>query len=379
MKLLTSPTDFPSASTFHYLNAANVSLMYSEANKVNQEWFQDLSLNGSNNFNEKTEENVFNEIHKAAATFINAKPYEIAGGSSATELLASLAWSISPKKDENIVSTSSAFPSTVYPWSRVAKNTGTQVRLAESKNGFSSINSISNIIDKNTSVVCISHTEYSNGHTYDLDLLADLTHKKGAILVVDATQSAGAIPIDVEKTKIDVLVSGSYKWLCGPFGSAFMYIRHSLAKKLNPGLVGFRSHKDMWDLDASRLRYNNDVSKFEFSTLAFGSILGLTKSINYLNSVGIENIYKYNLYLADHLIDGLKKLGAIIISSNEGKVKSPIITAKFKNKDSELLIKDLKCANIFISQRNECVRFSPHFYNTLDNIEFVISELRRNV
>ena len=74
MKLLTSPTDFPSASTFHYLNAANVSLMYSEANKVNQEWFQDLSLNGSNNFNEKTEENVFNEIHKAAATFINAKP-----------------------------------------------------------------------------------------------------------------------------------------------------------------------------------------------------------------------------------------------------------------------------------------------------------------
>ena len=207
---------------------------------------------------------------------MNAEPYEIAGGSSATELLSSLAWSIYPKKGKNIVSTSSAFPSTVYPWSRVAANTGAEIRLAESKNGYSATDAIISLIDKNTSVVCISHTEFSNGHTYDLEVLSELTHKKGAIFVVDATQSAGAIPIDVKKNKIDVLVAGSYKWLCGPFGSAFMYIRHNLAKRLSPGLVGFRSHKNMWDLDAARLRYNDNTSKFEFSTLAFGCILGLS-------------------------------------------------------------------------------------------------------
>jgi len=379
VKSLISPGDFPSVSTFCYLNTANVSLTYSKARAVNEEWFQDLSLNGSNNFTEQAEEAAFDEIHKAAAAFINAKPYEIAGGSSATELLCSLAWSLSLEKEENIVSTSSAFPSTVYPWSRVAKSTGSEIRLAKSKDGYSSLDEISSLIDKYTSVVCISHTEFSNGHTYDLDVLADLAHKNNAILVVDATQSAGAIPIDVEKNRIDVLVAGAYKWLCGPFGSAFMYIRHNLVKRLNPGLVGFRSHRNMWELDAARLRYNDDASKFEFSTLAFGCILGLSTSINFLNSIGIENIYKYNLFLTDHLIDGLKKLDATMISTDEGKYRSPIITAKFKNKDSGAIINNLRSANIFISQRKEWVRFSPHFYNSLDDIEFVISKIGKKL
>ena len=379
MKLLTSPSDFPSTNTFCYLNAANVSLTYSEASRINQQWFEDLSINGSNNFTEEAEEEVFKEVHKSAASFINAKPYEIAGGSSATELLCSFAWSYSPQKGENIVSTSSSFPSTVYPWSRVASSTGAQIRLAKSKNGYSSINAISSLIDQNTSVVCISHTEFSNGHTYDLHVLAELAHKKDAILVVDATQSAGAIPIDVEKNKIDVLVTGAYKWLCAPFGSAFMYIRHNLAKKLNPGLVGFRSHKNMWDLDATRLRYNDDVSKYEFSTLAFGCILGLSESLKYLNTIGIDKIYKYNLFLTDHLIEGLKQLDAKIISTDKCVNRSPIITAKFKNKDSESIINDLRCANIFISQRKEWVRFSPHFYNTLEDIDSVISEIRKSL
>ena len=379
MKPLVSPNDFPSANTFCYLNAANVSLTYSKAKTANEKWFEDVSLNGSNNFTEKKEESAFDQLHKTAADIVRAEPYEIAGGSSATELLSSLAWSISPKKGENIVSTSSAFPSTVYPWSRVAATTGAEIRLAESKKGFSTTDAIRSLIDENTSVVCISHTEFSNGYTYDLEILSELTHKKGAILVVDATQSAGAIPIDVKKSRIDVLVAGSYKWLCGPFGSAFMYIRHNLAKRLNPGLVGFRSHKNMWNLDASRLRYNDNTSKFEFSTLAFGCILGLAESLHYLNGIGIENIYRYNFFLTDYLIDGLKKADAKIISTDKCKYRSPIITAKFKYKDSESMINDLRCAKIFVSQRKEWVRFSPHFYNTLDDIEFVISEIRKKL
>ena len=379
MKPLVSPSDFPSASTFCYLNAANVSLTYSKAKTANEKWFEDVSLNGSNNFTEEKEESAFDQLHKTAADIVRAEPYEIAGGSSATELLSSLAWSISPKKGENIVSTSSAFPSTVYPWSRVAATTGAEIRLAESKKGFSTTDAIRSLIDENTSVLCISHTEFSNGYTYDLEILSELSHKKGAILVVDATQSAGAIPIDVKKSRIDVLVAGSYKWLCGPFGSAFMYIRHNLAKRLNPGLVGFRSHKNMWDLDAARLRYNDNTSKFEFSTLAFGCILGLAESLHYLNGIGIENIYRYNLFLTDCLIDGLKKADAKIISSDRSNYRSPIITAKFKNKDSESMINDLRYAKIFVSQRKEWVRFSPHFYNTLDDIEFVISEIRKKL
>jgi len=85
------------------------------------------------------------------------------------------------------------------------------------------------------------------------------------------------------------------------------------------------------------------------------------------------------LFLTDHLIDGLKKLDATMISTDEGKYRSPIITAKFKNKDSGAIINNLRSANIFISQRKEWVRFSPHFYNSLDDIEFVISKIGKKL
>ena len=235
MKSITKPQDFPSAANFSYLNAANVSLMFSGAEKKIHDWFNDVSKNGSNNFTEEVEENVFKDLHLSAAKLINAEPTEISAGSSATELLSSLAWSVSPKNEQNIVSTSSAFPSTVYPWVRIANNTGAEIRLAKEVNNYTSIDSINDLIDKNTKIVCISHTEYRNGQTYDLNQLAEIAHQNDAILVVDATQSAGAIPIDVKKNSIDVLVAGAYKWLCGPFGSAFMYIRHNLANQLEPG------------------------------------------------------------------------------------------------------------------------------------------------
>ena len=353
--------------------------MFNGAEEKIHDWFSDLSRNGSNNFTEEVEEDVFKALHRAAAELINAESSEISAGSSATELLNSLAWAISPKKGKNIVSTSSAFPSTVYPWMRVIKSTRAELRLADAVNGFTSIDDIKKLINKETEVVCISHTEYSNGQTYDLIQLAEIAHQNDAILVVDATQSAGAIPIDVKQCPIDVLVSGAYKWLCGPFGSAFMYIRHNLVNQLEPGLVGFRSHNNMWDLDAARIRYKNDASRFEFSTTAFGCAIGLTQSIEYLNAIGSNKIYDYNLFLSDCLIEGLKKLDAIITSPLKQKERSPIITAHFKNIDSVQLIKALKSAKVFVSSRKESIRFSPHLYNSKEDIELAISTIGENI
>tara|TARA_B100001250_G_scaffold163928_2_gene141025 strand:- start:13759 stop:14898 length:1140 start_codon:yes stop_codon:yes gene_type:complete len=379
MKPLTKPQDFPSATNFSYLNAANVSLMFNGAEEKIHDWFGDLSKNGSNNFTEEVEENVFKALHQAAANLINAEPNEISAGSSATELLSSLAWAISPRKGKNIVSTSSAFPSTVYPWMRVTNSTGAEIRLADAVSGFTSIDDIKKLVNRETEVVCISHTEYNNGQTYDLIHLAEIAHQNDAILVVDATQSAGAIPIDVQQCPIDVLVTGAYKWLCGPFGSAFMYIRHNLANQLEPGLVGFRSHDNMWDLDAARIRYKNDASRFEFSTTAFGCAIGLTQSIEYLNAIGANKIYDYNLFLSDYLIEGLKKLDAIITTPLNQKERSPIITAYFENIDSVQLIKALKSAKVFVSSRKESIRFSPHLYNSKEDIELAISTIGENI
>ena len=374
MKRLVSNKDFPSANNFTYLNTANVGLMHKNAEKEINKWVEDLAKNGSNNFNEIAEQNVFLNLHTSAAKLINTNPNNIAAGSSATELLSSLAWAIMPLKGQNVVSTNIVFPSTVYPWMRIASSTGCEVRLSKEKNNFISTQSIIDLIDKNTSVVCISHVEYSNGQVFDLDLLSNAAKKHNALLIIDATQSAGAIPIDVKKTPIDAIVCGAYKWLCGPFGAAFMYVTPELSNKLEPGLVGFRSHKNMWELDASRVDYPNSAEKFEFSTMAFGCALGLAKSIQYLADIGVDDIFKYNRTLADTLVDNLRSKSAVI-TSPDNKGRSSIVTAYFKKKDSNKIVEQLKKRKVYVSNRGKSIRFSPHLYNTIDDIENAIEQI----
>ncbi len=280
-----------------------------------------------------------------------------------------------PTKDQNVVSTRIVFPSTVYPWQRVANSTGCEVRLANENNNFVNVDDIIDLIDQNTKVVCVSHVEFSNGQAFDLDLLSQAAHEHDALFVVDATQSAGVIPIDVKKTPIDVLVAGAYKWLCGPFGAAFMYITSELLDKLEPGLVGFRSHENMWDLNASRVEYSKDAKKFEFSTMAFGCAIGLARSIDYLNTIGVKNIFDYNMQLCDILIEGLQSRNAVINSPLDKKNSSSIITAYFDGVDTETIIKSLKAAQIFVSNRAGSIRFSPHLYNNDIDIETTLTEL----
>ena len=379
MKPIVSEKDFPTANKFVYLNAANVALMYSGAEQIITEWTADVAQNGSNNFDDHAEENVFKDLHRAAAHLINATTDDIAAGSSATELLCSLAWAVSPEKDQNVVSTEIVFPSTVYPWQRVANSTGCEIRLAKEKNNFMHSDDIIALIDQKTAVVCISHVEYGNGQTFDLQLLAEAAEDHDALLVVDATQSAGAIPIDVQACPVDALISGAYKWLCGPFGAAFMYVAPHLAEKLEPGLVGFRSHKNMWDLDASRIDYPQAAKKFEFSTMAFGCAVGLTRTIDFLNEVGVENIFQYNCQLADILIMGLHSRDAVIISPLDDENRSSIVTAYFENIDSKKIITDLKAAQVFVSSRAGAIRFSPHLYNTAEDIDSALAEIDNSI
>ena len=379
MKPIVSEQDFPTADKFVYLNAANVALMYSGTEQVIKEWVADVAQNGSNNFDEDAEENVFKDLHRRAAHLINATADDIAAGSSATELLCSLAWAVSPGKDQNVVSTEIVFPSTVYPWHRVANSTGCEIRLAKEKNNFMHPDDIIDLIDQHTAVVCISHVEYGNGQTFDLQLLAEAAQDHDALFVVDATQSAGAIPIDVQACPVDALISGAYKWLCGPFGAAFMYVAPHLSEKLEPGLVGFRSNKNMWDLDASRIDYPQAAKKFEFSTMAFGCAVGLTRAIDFLNEVGVENIFQYNRQLADILITGLRSRDAVITSPLDDEDRSSIVTAYFENIDSKEIIKGLKAAQVFVSSRAGAIRFSPHLYNTAEDMDSALAQIDKSI
>jgi cysteine desulfurase/selenocysteine lyase len=353
--------------------------MYRQAEQEINAWFKNLAEYGTKIFDERAEENVFHDLHNAFASLIGAEAKDIAIGSSFTELLASLAWALVPGEQKNIVTTDVEFPSTIYPWSRVARHTNCEIRMAKSNNYYIAPDEILKLIDEKTDVVCLSQVEYGSGQLYDLKSIAEAAHKHGALFIVDATQSAGAVPLDVNESQVDVVISAAYKWLCGPFGVAAMYIAPHLHNKLDPGVVGFRSHKDMWKFNIKELEYRDDAGRFEFGTMAYGCAHGLTESVNYLVNKGVDNIFAHNLALTEILIEGLKSLDAEIISPENKEERSPIVSAKIPGKDPKDIAKKLGEAGIVISQRNDLVRFSPHLYNSSDDIAKVLEELRRIV
>jgi selenocysteine lyase/cysteine desulfurase len=375
-KSLVAPGDFPASQRSAYLNTASVCLVYAGAEKATTAWFSDLAEHGTSQFDEEAETAVFADLHAAAAKLLNSSPRDIAAGSSATELIASIAWAIAPPQGTNIVAVEAVFPSTVYPWMRVARHTGAEMRWVGGGDAPVTDKDVIDAIDEGTSVVALSHVEYRTGYRYDLGRLADAAHANGALLIVDASQSAGAIPIDVPSSGVDALIVGSYKWLCGPFGAAFMYVNPELLTTIEPGLVGFRSHRNMWDLEAQRIEFADDATRFEYSTMAYGCAIGLATAIDYLLGVGLETIFEWNMNLADRLISGLDHLGADVISPRSGPERTSIVAARFVGTDVDGLVHALDEAGVVASARMGALRFSPHLYNTTDDISRALEVLR---
>jgi cysteine desulfurase / selenocysteine lyase len=367
---LSNPENFPSCEKYTYLDAASIALMYQGAIDATQAWQQDVAENGTANFSETAERDIFEDLRAAGAELFGANVTDIAAGSSTTELLSSLAWSMLPSKDQVIVGTDVSFPTTLYPWARVARQVGCKVRVAKAdEKGRIDAEELLSLIDDQTAIVALSHVEFKTGQTYDLGVICAKAHHHGARVVVDATQSAGQVPINVGDSKVDALVSGGYKWNCGPFGAAIMYVAPHLLSTLDPGIVGWRSHEDIWSLDATRLNYHESARRFEAGTVAYGCAIGLGKSIEHLNAIGIDNILNHNMALNSILEKELTDRGAVsLISESE---RSSILSMHFPGRNSELIARELNEAKVYVSFRNT-IRVSPHLYNDENDIHRTI-------
>ena len=371
---LVQTDDFVGAARYAYLDAANIALTYRGAVEAVASWYQETGEHGSLFFDGEAESRAFVPLHEAAARLLGVEVEDIAVGSSSTELLASLAWALAPPRGSNVISTDASFPSTVYPWSRVAASTGCTVNLVPARDGCVDEEEIIEAIDDNTALVCLSHAEYATGQLYDLAQIGRHCRSHGALLVVDAMQTAGAIPIDARALGIDALVCGAYKWLCGPFGAAFMYLSPKL-QTLQPGLVGFRSHAQMWDLQAGRLELPDGARRFEASTTAFGAALGLAASIEYLLAIGIERIQEHNRRLAAVLRSGLSDRGIAVHGPADPRAQTSIVTATPEGAEPTELTETLAAVSIRVSPRGSGIRVSPHLYNDENDIQQILARL----
>ena len=361
------------------LSYANVATTSPKAHEIATEWSESLARGGAAEFDADAEKNGMIPLRTATSKLLQCPISDICVSSSATEILCSLAWAISPKEGKNIVSTKASFPSTVYPWKRVSEEFGAEIRLAQhDENYYTKPEDIFGLIDKNTAVVTISHVEYACGQRYDLNSFAEAAHDVGALFIVDATQSMGMVPINAPDTGADAIVASGYKWLRGTYGAAVGYISPKL-QSLSPGIIGFRSHKDIWNMKAERLEYPEDASRFEFTTIHFGAALGLAASIDQINDIGIQNVWEYDLKLTDSLIEGVLDLGLKIASSTNEQERSSIISIRMPSSfDTAEVVKKLQDEyGILTTNRSGFLRVSPHIDNNSKEIDFFLDALSK--
>jgi selenocysteine lyase/cysteine desulfurase len=378
---LVNRSEFPVFKELTYLNTASMGLMTLSVHHAARRVEEEIALRGTTWFDEVQEIGILERARNAAARLLNAPVDNVAVCTSFTEALCQIAWAFAPPQGSNVVSVDLEFPSVPYPWMRVCDATGAEMRLVQTADQPErlSFDALARLVDSKTAVICVSHAQYSTGFRFDLKALAELAHEHGALLVIDATQSAGLVPIDIAAAAPDVLIAGGYKWLTGPFGAAFCYVSPPLLERLNPPFVGWRSTPDPYHFDARHLTLAPSARKLEFSTMSYGAGVALGAATEYVLDLGVERILAHDQQLAARLIDGLDRLGAEIVSPRHDSERGGTVTVRYAGRDSAALAAALNDAKIIVSPRFKSVRFSMHYYNSSDDVDVALETFARLV
>lgn len=306
------------------------------------------------------------DARKNIALIIKAAPETIAFVKNTTEALNIVVRSIGLKPGERILLFSREFPANVYPFLNMERY-GIAVDFVPERENRFYLEDIEKSIREGTRLLSVSHVEFLTGFRHDLAAIGEMCRKRGVLFCVDAIQSAGAVEIDVEKMKIDFIGCGGHKWLMGPMGTGFLFIRKSLLESLDPVFAGWLSVEDSWNFFNYKLRWLPSACRFEGATKNFIGLYGLRASTGLLLEVGLPLVEERILTLTDRLIDGLQERKLKVISPPDRQDRAGIVS--FAIDDSAAVFERLKSRKVFIALREGFLRVAPHFYNTPEDMD----------
>ncbi|HEV7798032.1 MAG TPA: aminotransferase class V-fold PLP-dependent enzyme [Pyrinomonadaceae bacterium] len=367
---------FPVTERVIYLNHAAVSAPPIPTLKAIQSQLADVSENGSVNFRNWIA--VKENARRLVAELLGARAEQVAFVRNTSDGLSTVANGLDWRPGDNLVTFRNEFPSNLYPWLRIRDTLGVEVRLCEERQGRVGIDELIALIDSKTRLVAISQVQYASGFRADLERIGRAARVHDALLVVDVIQALGVIPIDVESELVDVAAAACHKWLLTPEGVGLLYLSTRARERIQPTLVGWTSVPNPEDYGNFAQGWNRGTLAWETGTGPVALIHGLEASLNLLNEVGISPIQSHLEMLTDRLCEQLQDTRYEVVSSRRPMEKSQIVcvrhTAGLTSMD---LYAHLKKRNIITAPRGDRLRISPHFYNTLEEIDELIKALHQ--
>jgi cysteine desulfurase / selenocysteine lyase len=297
--------------------------------------------------------------------------------------IAALALPLAPGRV--ILSHDAEFPANIFPWMARARRDRRPYETIPLCNGLPDHDALlRRIRSGDVGLVTLSWVSYLSGDRADLATIGAACREAGAWFVVDAIQGVGVVPIDVSRLPVDVLVVGAQKWLRGPWGSGFAYIRRPLIPRLDPETGGWLSMQQSHDLSRitpARFAYFDDARRFEVATMAYQDFVGLNASLDTLFEAGTDTICRTVKTLAGALADGLAAIPKLrLLTPRDPMKRAGIVSCVTDDPNARTR---LSAAGVAYSARELelgslhglLLRFSPHVYNTMSEIETVLSAL----
>lgn len=308
---------------------------------------------------------MLDESRQAVARFVNASSDEIAFMLNTTEGLNTVAHIIPWKKGDSMVTSDLEFPSNSLPWFNL-QNKGVVVRQVQNVEGELLLEDIEKAIDDTTRLVSLSFVQFGNGFKCDLKEISKLCKEHNAFLCSDIIQGLGAVPVDVQEMGIDFFATASYKWLMGPLGVGFFFIRKEHLEEMEPPYLGWFSLRDYENFNRpglNEVELSDTARKFETGGKSFALIGGLKKSLDIFSEIGVETIEKRVLDLSQYVIDNCDAAQ----TPSDRKKRAGIVN--IKHPKPEKVVEALRKQNILVSARMNGIRVSTHFWNTEEDID----------
>ncbi|MET0676790.1 MAG: aminotransferase class V-fold PLP-dependent enzyme [Bradyrhizobium sp.] len=325
-------------------------------------------------------------IYHSVARLLNAEPDEIALGENATVAWQWAFYAQSFKSGDRILTTTAEYAANYLSYLQVARRTGAVIDLIpDGEDGLLDPDALARMIDDRVRLISITWVPTNGGLVNPAAAVGKVAKAHGIPYLLDACQAAGQMPIDVEVIGCDMLTAAGRKFLRGPRGTGFLYIRRSLMERIEPAMI------DMFGAEwagGDKYVLRPDARRFETWEANYAARLGLGVAIDYALELGLERIERRSRMLANGLRERLAGIAGVtvhdigpdpaaIVTFTVKGVDAATIAARMAEKRINVSVSSPSSTPIDSTQRglSDLVRVSPHYYNVVDEIERFTSEV----